>query len=352
MSGAIQGTYVIAWSQIEVDGMSGMQPEDLEKGARWMWGGEPVRVDGPQELLLLGDADGQADMRTRAARTVKKLVGAITENKPVDQVSSDNAMGDVAVMMTDGRDTFTMTIIDVPNSAPLAMFVDELPPRDVDLWVVDRSGSLTAPAVDEAPKPGGIICFTDTTFIGTPDGFKRVSDLRPGDMVQTRDNGAKPILWVGQRRISGARLHVMPQMRPIRIKNNAFGAQSPGGDLLVSPQHRMVVKGQVALDLFNTDEVLVAAKDLVNGRSIYHESRIREVNYYHILMEQHEILWANGILSESFHPANMNLTTLAEDQRMAMYELYPDLEWNPESYGGDARRSLSTPEVEILKSFG
>ncbi|MGB0799860.1 MAG: hemolysin-type calcium-binding protein, partial [Planktomarina sp.] len=138
MNGGIEGTFVIAWSQIFVDGMSGLQPEDLEKGARWMWKGEPVRIDGPQELLLLGDAMGQAVIRKRAAKVVKKLVGATLENKPLDRVEMDQSLTDTVVILTDGQSTFTMTLIDLPNGPPLAMFADGLPPQGAELWVVEK----------------------------------------------------------------------------------------------------------------------------------------------------------------------------------------------------------------------
>lgn len=351
MNRGIQGTFVIAWSQIFVDGMNGLQPEDLDKGARWMWKGEPVRVDGPSELLLLGDAVGQADMRQRAAKVVKKLVGATLENKPVSEVELDQTLSDTVVVLTDGRTTYTMTLVEIPAGQPLAMFVDGLPPRDQDLWVVEKDVPDQPPR-QEAPKTGGLICFTDTTYIRTHDSFRMVQDLKPGDLVQTRDNGNQPILWIGKRRVSGARLHVMPQMRPIRVKAHAFGEHQPGGDILVSPQHRMLVKGRVALDLFNEPEVLVQAKDLINGRSIYSESRVREVTYYHILFERHEVLWANGVESESFHPGRMQISTLEDDQRQSLLALFPDLEWNTDAYGEDARRSLSQSEAVILQFAG
>ncbi len=347
MARGIQGTFVIAWSQVTVDGMPGVAPADMTQGVSWGWRGDAVRVDGPAELLTLGDADGQQDIRARASKIVRKLVGATVQNKKITDVELDGTLEDQTVLLTDGRLTYTMTLIETPGGLPLCMFVDELPPQGADLWVVDLA--LADPNRPVAAETGGIICFTDTTFIATPSGGTRVSELAPGDLVMTRDSGPKPILWIGRRRVSGARLHVMPQMRPIRLRANALGQDMPGGDILVSPHHRMVVQGRVALDLFNTHEVLVAAKDLVNGRSIYHEPRVREVVYHHILLESHEVLWANGVMTESFQPAHMDLATLEDTQRAQLFDLFPDLEWDRDSYGGDARRTLSASEAAILK---
>ena len=73
-----------------------------------------------------------------------------------------------------------------------------------------------------------------------------------------RDNGAQMVLWRGERRITGARLHAMPHLRPIRFRQNVVGHNRPAQDLLVSPHHRMLVKGAAARALFNAAEVLVA----------------------------------------------------------------------------------------------
>lgn len=70
------GTFVISWSQTEVDGLKAASLDLLTVGAAWRWTGAAVRVDGPQGLLLLERAEGAADLRKRAARMVRRLVGA------------------------------------------------------------------------------------------------------------------------------------------------------------------------------------------------------------------------------------------------------------------------------------
>ncbi|MGB1236461.1 MAG: Hint domain-containing protein [Planktomarina sp.] len=230
------------------------------------------------------------------------------------------------------------------------MFVDELPPVDGELWVVDRKvpDSVSEPQA-KTPRSGGIICFTGTAMITTPNGLKSAADLRPNDTVITKHNGPQPIRWIGHRRISGARLHVMPQMRPIRIKAGSLGAETPLQDLLVAPYQRVVVRDQVALDLFNTKEVLVAAKDLINGRSIYPEPRTQEVMYHHILLDRHEVLYTNGVMTESCHPSQLDMLELEDKQRQELFKLFPNLEWNEDSYGDEALRSLSTSEAALLR---
>ena len=69
------GTFVISWSQTEVDGLKAAPLDVLAVGTTWRWSGAAVRVDGPQGLLLLEGAEGAADIRKRAARMVRRLVG-------------------------------------------------------------------------------------------------------------------------------------------------------------------------------------------------------------------------------------------------------------------------------------
>jgi len=111
----------------------------------------------------------------------------------------------------------------------------------------------------------------------------------------------------------------------------------------------MLIKGASARDLFNEPEVLVSAKDLIDGDKIAVDLQVREVTYVHLLLPQHEVIWANGVETESFHPANAALSTLSEDDRARLLEMHPVLEADPHRYGAYARRNLSTSEAAILR---
>lgn len=349
MKTGFRGTFVISWSQTDVDGLEAAPIESLEVGAAWSWHGEAVRVDGPNDILRLDRADGGADLRRRAARSVQRLVGAAVQHKTdLGEVEIDEPLLDSSFVVTNGAQSYTVTVIAVgPGARPLLMFYNDMPPRNTDLWVVHHSlGALTREK-DVAQK-GGVICFTPGTRIDTPDGPRRVEDLREGDLVQTCDNGAQDILWIGNRRMTGARLFVMPELRPIRFRTGALGIERPDQELLVSPDHRMLVRGRVANALFNTPEVLVPARDLVNGSTIAVDLNLREVNYVHLLLANHQIIRANGVDTESFHPASAALTSLGEDDRVRLLDLLPNLDRDPHSYGGYARRNLSASEAAIL----
>ena len=349
MKTGLRGTFVISWSQTEVDGLEAAPIQSLDVGTAWSWRGELVRVDGPSELLRLDNADGQENDRRRAARMVRRLVGAARNNsKNLLAIEIQEPIMDSGFVVTDGAQSYTVTVIEVGHGAPpLLMFVDEIPPRDHDMWVVHHS--LPRLNLDSSgPDAGGVICFTPGTRIETPDGPRLVEELHEGDYVQTKDNGAQEIQWIGSRRMSGARLFAMPKLRPIRFRSGALGIDRPDQELLVSPEHRMLVQGDVAQTLFNASEVLVSAKHLINNSTITVDLAVREITYYHLLLPQHQIVWANGVETESFHPASTALSTLDSDDRRRLIDLFPSLEYEPHLYGGSARRSLSASEAAIL----
>lgn len=346
------GTFVISWSQTEVDGVKAASMDLLTVGAAWRWAGTAVRVDGPQGLLILEEAEGGANIRKRAARMVRRLVGAAVSGAAIADAGPEethDSLPDQGFIVTDGHQSFGVTIIAVPDTgAQLLMFVGDVPPVQQDLWVVRTSIDRTQVGAG-ARAAGGVICFTPETRIATPDGARLIRDLRPGDRILTRDNGPQEVLWMGHRRMSGARLYAMPHLRPIRFKANAMGLYRPDEDLLVSPQHRMLVKGGAAQALFNTAEILVAAEDLVNDHSITVDHQLREVTYVHLLLEEHNVVFANGLETESFHPSNTALDTIEPAQRLGLLAILPAIESDPHAYGGYARRNVSTSEAAILR---
>ncbi|KIC25886.1 Hint domain-containing protein [Leisingera sp. ANG-M6] len=348
MKTGFRGTFVVSWSQTEIDGLPAAPVDALDVGAAWSWHGDAVRVDGPVDVLRLDMANGEAELRRRAARSVRRLVGAAVQNRTdVDAIEVDEPLMDSSFVVTNGVQSYTVTLIEVgPGQRPLLMFVDELPQRGTDLWVVHHS--LGTICTDRPQGESGVICFTPGTLIATPGGPKRVEQLREGEKVQTRDNGAQEILWIGSRRISGARLFVMPRLRPVRLHAGALGIDRPEQELLVSPDHRMLLRGARVQALFNTPEVLVAASDLVNGTTIQPDTSVREITYIHLMLADHQVLWANGVETESFHPSNASLTALSETDRARLFRLQPGLERNPLSYGAHARRNLSASEAAIL----
>ena len=346
MDAGYQGTFVISWAQTEVDGVSTASLASLCVGAHWRWHGEAVRIDSPHELLVLGESE--ADRRRRAARMVRRLMGAAVSGHGPAAMPEPEDLPLQGFVVTDGLSTYTITVIEVRESpARLLMFAGAIPPQDADLWVIGRQ-------TDEGRRHGrpdaasGVICFTPGTLIGTPAGPLPIEHLRPGDFISTKDDGPQQIIWTGRRRMTAERLFATPHLRPIRIRAGALGTARPDGDLIVSPGHRMLVEGKAARALFSTEEVLITASDLVNGVSIYPDTTLPEITYIHLLTERHEVIWANGLETESFHPASADLTLLDHSQRAVLLAIMPEIETDPLNYGPHARRGLTAPEAAIL----
>lgn len=345
------GTFVISWRQTEIDGAMDAPVESLSTGACWRWTGEAVRVDGPSDVLILSGAEGSEALRQRAARMVRRLLGVAIEGGGSAALRATTDLPDLpdqSFTVTDGIKAFVVTLVEMPEAgARLVMFAGRIPPRDTDLWLVESSVDPSAD-MPRRPEPG-VICFTPGTLIDTAAGPRPVEALRPGDKVLTRDAGPQELLWIGSRRMSGARLYALPHLRPVRLRAGASGLMRPEADLLLSPQHRLLIRGPAARALFNETEVLVQALDLVNGISVRVETRLPEVTYLHLLFEHHQVIWANGVETDSFHPAATEIEGIAEDQRRALMRLCPGVDSDPMCYGPFARRVLSASEAAILR---
>ena len=144
------------------------------------------------------------------------------------------------------------------------------------------------------------MCFCEGTLIETPTGHIPVEHLAAGDLVETLDGGAQPIRWTGQSAVSLTQADAA--VTPVRIPARSLGRGSPSRDLYVSPQHRILVDSRVAGRMFHARQVLVAAKHLVGHRGITRASNLRTFRYFHILLDAHQVLWANGALAESLLP--------------------------------------------------
>ena len=132
-------------------------------------------------------------------------------------------------------------------------------------------------------------CYCPGTAIRTDRGDVAVEDLAIGDRVITLDGTAEPIKWIGRRAFAGRFIENRRDILPVSIRAGALGAGLPRRDLHISPLHAMYLDG-----------VLVPAAELVNGVSITQASAVERVEYIHIELERHQVIWAEGAASESF----------------------------------------------------
>ncbi|NDW07209.1 Hint domain-containing protein [Jiella pacifica] len=134
------------------------------------------------------------------------------------------------------------------------------------------------------------ICFSAGTRIETVNGPKPIEELAVGDLAVTASGARRPIVWIGRRVLNcaGERAH----MAPIRIRADAFGAGVPERDVFLSPGHPVLVKQDGV-------EVLVPIMNLINGTTI-ERTTLSRVTYWHVELDQHDVLLADGLPAESF----------------------------------------------------
>lgn len=193
-----------------------------------------------------------------------------------------------------------------------------------------------------------IPCFTPGTRIATPKGERPVETLQVGDRVITRDNGIQEIRWVGARKMSGEELESAEHLKPVLIRQGALGNNLPERDMMVSPNHRVLVANDKTALYFEEREVLVAAKHLtgLDGVDIV---TVSGTTYIHVMFDHHEVILSDGAWTESFQPGDQSLAGIGNAQRQEILELFPALatEQGVEDYAS-ARRSLKKHEARLL----
>ena len=202
----------------------------------------------------------------------------LTTNPVVTGLSNGDKItvtGASAATLSGGTLTFTYPgLLGLPTTAAF------------DLQGIPAGSSIT---FDNNTDTVVFACFLRGTRIATPYGEVAVEDLRAGDMVLTLNKGRAPIRWIGRRVLDPLMIDRPRDAWPIRIRKGALTENVPHRDLLVSPDHCMLVQ-----------DVLVPAKLLVNGTTIVQEERREPFEYFHIELDCHDVLIAEGMLSESY----------------------------------------------------
>ncbi len=342
MAAGRRGVFAISWEQTEIDGMAGAPPEELSVGASWRWGGEALRVDGPAGLLpLVGSGAGRALECQVAAGAAAGGAGAPAgAPAPVPEPAEPPAAACFTV--TDGRRAWAVGVAP-GRHGPVLVLDGELPPPATELWVVRRSAALGR-AAGAAQAPAGLVAGTR---VATPQGPRLVEDLAPGDPVLTCDEGARPVLWVGRRTVSGARLRLRPALRPVRVPA-ATGPGGARGVLLVGPGQRLVLRGPAVAAAFGAEEVLAAAGDLVGGWPLRVDHGLATLSYVQLMFARHQLVLAEGRAVASFHPAEASLDPQDAAGRAGLEAAWPGLAADPDRFGPPARRLLSQAEAAIL----
>ena len=197
-----------------------------------------------------------------------------------------------------------------------------------EVFGTDRNAAGLETAFTATPA-----CYCPGTLIRTAQGDVAVEDLAIGMRVVTVDGLCKPVRWIGRRSYAGRFLRARPALLPVRILAGALAAGIPSRDLIVSPAHALLLDG-----------VLVPAGELVNGVTILRELSAGQIDYIHIELAEHDVIWANDAAAETF----------LDDDSRAMFSnaaeyasLYPDAPAG--AAGFCAPRIVSGPTLERLR---
>lgn len=195
---------------------------------------------------------------------------------------------------------------------------------------VGRDGDAfdSGDGISSSEPYSNIACYAEGTLIMTPDGERHVENLRPGDHIMTLDRGAQPIRWM--RRNTYALEQATTDDKPVQIKAGALGRNLPAQNLIVSAQHRILVGGAGQLDGAFTNEAFAPAKSLTAVPGIRHMKGKTEITWIHFACDRHEVVTANGCLSESLLLGPMVVNGLQAAERRALTDIFgPDLDGTP-----------------------
>lgn len=217
-----------------------------------------------------------------------------------------------------GGDTATV-VIDSQSNTSVGVFIEEEQSANAEVNHTNETVGIVA------FEDGLIPCFTAGTLIETPAGNVRVETLSVGDLLETADNGSQKIRWIGRRRLSEADLARNATLYPVRILAGALGNGLPERDLLVSRQHRMYMSSKIANRLFGASEVLVAAIKLTALPGIFVDTDVQQVEYIHMLFDNHELVFAEGTKTESLYLGLQAVTALSSEGRSEISTIFPDV---------------------------
>lgn len=263
--------------------------------------------DGNDTVVIEGSTVGGVRLGT-GDDTLNFTDTSVTSNIRGDD-GTDSLNLPAGTVVTDDAGTFTVTL-GVSYSLSSGTFV--LPSGQTITYTTFENGT-------------GITCFVRGTLLETTLGQKPIEQLKVGDVIPTQENGLQPIRWIGKRRLSKAELDKSSELRPIRITAGSLGNGFPNRDLLVSRQHRMLVQSIIAKRMFGRSEILIAAINLTELPGIFIDETVEIVEYYHLLFDRHEVIYAEGAPTESLFTGAEALKAISAEARDEIIAIFPEL---------------------------
>ncbi len=174
-------------------------------------------------------------------------------------------------------------------------------------------------------------CYTTGTAIETELGEVAIEDIQIGDRVKTFGGEYKAVRWIGKRRAYKAELEANSKLYPVMIKAGALGEGLPKRDLVVSRQHRMMIRSELTKKLVGSSEALIPAIKLTALPGIYVDETVDSVEYIHLLLDDHDAIFAEGTAAETLYLGEMALSAFDDAALEELLAIFPDL-WRVDFY--------------------
>lgn len=203
------------------------------------------------------------------------------------------------ITLTDGTNTYFMTEVYIASSnSYYYIFHEPAPSLGVEYTVMDVS---TPNSTDYSElSTTGVVCFTAGALIATAKGDRCIETLQAGDMISTLDRGFQPILWIGRRRVSWCEMKQHKGLRPFMVRADSFGPRCPSTDIQLSKQHRIfLTEKMVSHPKIGKAGALAPVHTLTGVPGVEELCPTAGITYFHILTEEHNLVWSNGIATET-----------------------------------------------------
>ncbi|SMX31724.1 Hint domain-containing protein [Actibacterium lipolyticum] len=189
--------------------------------------------------------------------------------------------------------------------------------------------------------------FARGSLIATPDGPVAIEDLAPGMLIETADNGPQPLRWIGSTIISSERFD---ETRPlIRFASDSLGMARPSPDLILGPRARIMFQHAGCRQLFDRPSALAPARAMIDGDSIFAMRSVAPVKVYHLVLDGQQIILANGVETESFHPGPHGQALMDNDELELFLSLFPHIK-SIEDFGPAPYPRLTAFELNTLQA--
>ncbi|QCO54563.1 Hint domain-containing protein [Pseudorhodobacter turbinis] len=286
--------------------------------------------DGGGHLTIYIKADGSVAVRHQVPdQSFYYKGGNVTLGEPTTVIYTWSPTGSQLVVDGVVVDTGTEALTMAGNSEPIVIGATQAVSGDGTADIVQGffDGTIEGVAIyDENVHANTIPCFTKGTLILTPRGERPIETLSVGDLVCTADGPPQRIRWIGVRRLVLAKASSgADNLRPVRIAAGALGNGLPKRDLRVSRHHRMLVSSKIAARMFGSRTVLVAAIKLTALPGISIDEKIRDVEYIHLMFDQHQVIFAESAPTESFYICPESLKMVPSASRQEILAIFPEL---------------------------